>query len=190
MNLSIGFQACSTLIIYVKQLKLQIMNVLKLYRFYWKYPLKQKKFLSINYYLMYERENHITHPVYLLSSPFRTIIKHEDQVDEFILLELFKHFQTLQNIEDFTFSPTEFVLYPDYEERYRVILSNIGQGYNLGDLQINTRTNLILNCATRVMFNGYEEYHELVTMLLPRVLNLNLNGKIPSLLRADFLDIR
>lgn len=162
-----------------------MINVLKLFTIYWRYQLR-KGFISINYCLLYERENHIINPVYQTSGQFKAIIKHEDMVDRQIINHLFIHFKSLSDIEDFTFTEHEFVLFPDHEAQYRAIISNYRPWYNLGDLQINTNTNRILNCATRTMFNGYEEYLDLVRPMLPHALNLDMQGNIPTLLRSEF----
>lgn len=166
------------------------MNVLKLLRCFWKHPITRTEFKAVNYYVQYERVNHILHPVYQELGPFRSLIKHEDEIDVEIFQTIFNQLNGIANIQQLNIYTHETVLYQEYEEKNRAIFSNIAYGYDFRNLQINTQTNGVAELATRIMFSDASNIvnQNAILTAIPLAINLNLAGVVPSLIRADFMD--
>ena len=166
------------------------MNVLKLLRCFWKHPITRTEFKAVNYYVQYERVNHILNPIYQGLGQFRSVIKHEDEIDIEIFQTLYNQLNGITNIQQLNIYTHETVLYQEYEEKNRAIFSNIAFGYDFHNLQINTQTNGVASLATRIMFSDASNIANQNAILtsIPLAINLNVTGEIPFLLRADFLD--
>jgi hypothetical protein len=179
----------STITPFINNLKPNQMNVLKLIRCFWKHPITRTETKAVNYYIQYERVNHIIHPVYGGYGPFKYLIKHEDDIDLEIYKQLYQDLSNIANIQQFNIYSDEILLINESEERHRALFSNMAFGYNFRKLNINSLSNSIVSLSTRIMF--YDIKDELVrstiTNSIPMSLNLDLTGKIPSLINAPFL---
>jgi hypothetical protein len=164
------------------------LNVLKLLRCYWKQPIDKKEFKAVNYYVQYERVNHIQKKISESYGDFRYVTKHEDEYDLEIYKALYQSIETIPNIKEFHITTHETLLFD--EDKNRALFSNIAFGYDYKDLRINTLDNSIALLSTRLFFADIsnENFQNLIFPVIPFVLNLNLYGTIPSLIKANFLD--
>jgi hypothetical protein len=163
------------------------MNVLKLLRVFWKHKINRNEFKAVNYYVLYERVNHTSNPMYQYYGEHRYIDKHEDDIDKMIFDNLYQRLNENPDIQQLNIFTHEVVLHPDFEELNRAIFSNMAFGWDFNNLQINTNDQVIEMLATRIMFHN-TDHSEAILMSIPETLNLNLNGKIPSLVRTSFLE--
>lgn len=166
------------------------MNVLKLLRCFWKHPITKTEFKAVNFYVLYERENHIGNAIYQQHGQLNFITKHEDAIDIEIYNNLYNALNEIPNIQQLSIYTHETALFTDYEEKNRAIFSNIAYGYSFRDLRINTQTNPGIRLATRIMFSdaGNVANQNAILTAIPLALNLNLSSTISSLLRADFME--
>jgi hypothetical protein len=166
------------------------MNVLKLLRCFWKHPITRTEFKAVNYYVQYERINHLGNQVIQNYGEFKYVSKHEDNYDQEIYQKLHDSLSVIPNIQQFNITTHETVLYDQYEEKKRALFSNMAFGYDYRDLQINTLDRPVVNLATRIYYSNIanQANQNAIFTAIPLALNLNVNGNIPSLIRADFLD--
>jgi hypothetical protein len=59
-------------------------------------------------------------------------------------------------------------------------------GYPFNDLVLNTQTNRIVALATRLRFLDAQSVKNSVIYNIPQAINLDIQGQIPTLIRADF----
>jgi hypothetical protein len=57
---------------------------------------------------------------------------------------------------------------------------------NINDLIVNTQTNRIVTLATRLRFIDAQSVKNSVIYNIPQAINLDIQGQIPTLIRADF----
>jgi len=166
------------------------MNVLKLIHCFWKYPITRTQLKAVSYYVQYERINHSANQVFQNYGQFRYVSKHEDTYDEEIYQQLYNSINGIPNIQQLNITTNESVLFDEYEEESRALSSKMAFGYDFRDILINTNNTLVSRLATRIYFTDINNltYQNAILPSIPFALNLNLDGAIPSLIRADFFD--
>ena len=165
------------------------MNVLKLLHCSWKHPISRNESKVVQYYIQYERVNHIENQVLQGEGGLRAVLKHEDVYDREIFDRLSESLNEIPGIEQLKITTSETILYDQNEEMSRALYSNLAFGSGFRGLLINTREHCIINLSTRIFFTDLanEANQNAILPSIPMVLNLNVNGLIPSLIRADFL---
>jgi hypothetical protein len=66
------------------------MDVIKLLRCFWQHPIPRNRFVSVNYYVIYERSNHVVDARHHNYGGFRMVSEHTDGIDEEICSSLTK----------------------------------------------------------------------------------------------------
>jgi hypothetical protein len=165
-------------------------NILKLLKCTWSHRISNNDFKIVHYYVQYERVNHIVHAIYDEYKKFKMLNRHEDDIDKEIYKALFNYLYINPEISNLRIYFDELPLYFGVEEKNRALFTNSAFGYDYTDVEIRTKTHQIVNLDTKVMFNGVSDnfIQGVITLSLPRMLNLDITGEIPSLIRADFLE--
>jgi hypothetical protein len=167
------------------------MNILKLYHARWKQDVfdnagNRFKDTVVEYFVQYERVNHIFHQQIQDNNGYRTITGHIDDIDTLLFDEINNGLIQIANIKEFDSGVYEFRPWYEYEQIERAWASKRALGYSFRDLTINTATNRIVALATRLRFLDAQRVKDSVIYNIPEVINLNLQGPIPSLIRTVF----
>lgn len=167
------------------------MNILKLYHARWKQDVFDEdgnrfKDRVVEYFVQYERVNHIVHQQIQDNNGYRTVTGHIDNIDTLLFDEINNALIQIPNIKEFDSGVYEFRPWLEYEQIERAWASKRALGYPFRDLAINTTTSRIAALATRLRFLDAQRVKNSVVYNIPQVINLNVQGLIPSLIRADF----
>lgn len=168
------------------------MNILKLYHARWKQDVFDEvgntfKNRVIEYFVQYERVNHIVHQQLAERNGFTTVTGHIDTIDIAIFDAINNAIRQIENISEFDSVVYEFRPWHDYENIERAWASKRAQGYRFNDLKICNRTNEIVSLATRLRFLNANQVKNSVIHSIPRTVTLELDGLIPGLIRANFI---
>lgn len=167
------------------------MNVLKLLRCFWKQPVAGFGQRAVNYYVLYERVNHIVNANYRNEAEFRFLVNHEDEIDRLIYRELQTSLEQINGIEQLVIYNHEFLLYGDtnIDTRSLALNSNIAVGRDYRPLILSTNTQVVTNLATRVWFSDVadEGARAFIDASIPRGINIGGDGEIPSLIGRPFM---
>ena len=163
------------------------MNILKLYHGRWKQDVFNDdgncfKDRVVEYFVQYERVNHIVHQQIQDNNGYRTVTGHIDNIDTLLFDEINNALIQIPNIKEFDSGVYEFSPWFEYEQIERAWASKRALGYTFRDLTINTTTNRIVALATRLRFLDAQRVKDSVVCNIPQVINLNLQGPIPSLI--------
>lgn len=168
------------------------MNILKLYHARWKQDVFDEegnvyKNRVVEYFVQYERVNHIVHQQVENRNGYRTVTGHIDQIDNIIFDGINNAINQIQNISEFDSVVYEFRPWHDYEKIERAWASKRAQGYRFNDLRINSRTvNDVASLATRLRLLDAQKVKNSVIYNIPQSITLELDGLIPTLIRAHF----
>jgi hypothetical protein len=167
------------------------MNILKLYHARWKQDVfdehgNQFKNRVVEYFVQYERVNHIVHQHVEVNNGYRTVTGHIDDIDTHLFNEINTSLMQIPNIKEFDSGVYEFRPWLDYEQIERAWASKRALGYPFNDLVVNTQTNRIVALATRLRFLDAQSVKNSVIYNIPQAINLDIQGQIPTLIRADF----
>ena len=168
------------------------MNILKLYHARWKQDVYDEegnvyKNRVVEYFVQYERINHIVHQQVENRNGYRTVTGHIDQIDNIIFDGINNEINQIQNISEFDSVVYEFRPWYDYEKIERAWASKRAQGYRFNDLFINNRTgHVVTSLATRLRFLDAQKVKNSVIYNIPQLIILSLDALIPSLIRTEF----
>lgn len=167
------------------------MNIVKLYHARWKQDVfdeagNQFRNRIIEYFVQYERVNHIVHQQVEDNHGFQAIIGHIDDIDTLLFNEINNSIRQIPNITEFYSGVHEFRPWLDYDQIERAWASKRALGYPFNNLPVNSRTNRIASLATRLRFMDAQSVKNSVIYNIPQAINLDIQGPIPSLIRADF----
>jgi len=170
------------------------MNILKLYHARWNQNAfdvhgKLYKDVIIQYFVLYERENHIKYQQTDGKKPFQTVIEHSDDIDNIILKELDKTFRQIQYITKFDSNVYEFRPWSNNEKFERARASKKAMGYDFHDLKVYSQTNnLLASLKTRVRFPEPTTIKNDIIHNLPTSIKIPVNENIPSLVKSTFYE--
>lgn len=167
------------------------MNILKLYHARWKQDVFDQdgncfKDRVIEYFVQYERLNHIFYQQIQDNNGYRTATGHIDDIDTLLFNEINNKLIQIPGIKEFDSVVYEFRPWLEYKKIERAWASKRALGYDFRDLRINTTTKRIVALASRLKFLDIDRVKDSVIFNIPQVINLNIQGAIPSLIRADF----
>jgi hypothetical protein len=167
------------------------MNILKLYHARWKQDVidehgNQYKNRVVEYFVLYERVNHIIHQQIDDNNGYRTVVGHIDDIDTQLFDKINNKLMQIPNIKEFDSGVHEFRPWFGYEQIERAWASKRALGYPFKDLVINTRINRVVALATRLRFMEAQKVKDSVIYNIPQAINLNIGDPIPTLIRADF----
>ena len=163
------------------------MNVLKQIHCSWKQPYLRNDAKFINYFIQYERVNHIVHQV--IHNPI--YITHDDQFDVMIYNGIVDEIQKIIGIDQLRVEVSEAVLYREgYSNEQRALFSNIAIGYDFRDIQVRGHNYTpIINLKTRLWFTDKhnEDVRAYITTLIPHSIDIDYQGAITSLIQSQFM---
>jgi hypothetical protein len=163
------------------------MNVLKQIHCSWRQPYQRNDAKLINYFIQYERIDHIRHQV--IHNPIYTT--HEDEIDVMIYNGVITEIQKIIGIEQLQVKVDEAVLWgEEYSAQRRALFSNVAIGYNFRDIQIRGHQYTpIVNLKTRLWFTDKhnEDVRNYILPLMPRFIDIDHQGPIPSLIQSQFM---
>jgi len=167
------------------------MNILKLYHARWKQDVFDEdgnsfKNRVVEYFVQYERVNHIVHQQIEENNGYRTVTGHIDNIDNLIFEGINNLINQIPNIREFDSCVYEFRPWYGYDQIERAWASKRALGYNFYNLDVNTSTHTIVTLATRLRFIDAQRVKNSVINNIPQVLNLEIDIEIPTLIRADF----
>lgn len=167
------------------------MNILRLYHARWKQDVFDEhgnyyENCVVEYFVLYERVNHIIHQQVNDQNGIRTVTGHVDEIDTILFEAISNVLNLIPNIKEFDSGVHEFRPWHNYEQIERAFASKRAIGSGFRDLIVNTKTNRIVTLATRIRFSNAQSIKNSVILNIPQTINLDITGQIPTLIRADF----
>lgn len=170
------------------------MNILKLYHARWKQNLFDEKGnvyknRIVEYFVQYERINHIINQQIEIRNGFNTVTGHIDQIDTVIFSEINNAINQIKNISEFDSVVYEFRPWNDFERIERAWASKRAQGYRFNNLNLNIKNSKSISLATRLRFLDAQKLKNSVINNIPNEISLELDNLVHTLIRADFYSI-
>ena len=167
------------------------MNILKLYHARWKQDVWDEEGQIypnrvIEYFVQYERENHLVDQQLINRNGYRTVAAHIDPLDNIIFDKLNGAISQIETIREFDAVVHEFRPWHDYEKIERAWASKRAQGYRFNDLNIRSRTHHIVSLATRLRMLDAPLVKNSVIGNIPQLITLEMDGLVPNLIPAAF----
>jgi len=164
------------------------MDIVKLYKANWKKNVfvtstSKNEEKIFTYYLCYRRPNHIGNPNLNTNSSNN----HSDAIDNEILNKLDQFFNN--GVKHFESTLSEFKPWNDFTEIEKARISKTAYGHDCADVVINSNDfHAVSRLKARINCLNYSDVNNSMNNLFPTVLNLNINGRIESLISEEFMD--
>jgi hypothetical protein len=165
------------------------MDIIKLYKANWKKSVfvtssNKNEEKIFTYYLIYRRPNHVANANLNTNS----LYNHSDEIDDEIVQKLDDFFNG-NVVTEFESTLSEFKPWNNFKEIEKARISKIAYGHDCADVVINTN-NLHAICRLKARINcfNYADVNNHINILVPNILNLNVEGRIESLVAEEYMN--
>lgn len=139
---------------------------------------------------MYERLNHVVHPVYQQFGEFKMLTKHEDEIDFLIRNEVYAQLNKILGVSDLSVSTSDFDLWGgEFDEKQYAVCSNSAYGYDFRALRVDAGMDPVASLATRIIFMGITDplLQQQIFPAIPILISLPAHLNYDTLHRREFM---